>query len=127
MLSTQNCGFSAGAAHHQGHLHLCREAEAYSHGFTVQQTIEIHQLLLYKVVDALVMQVVQVPGCHLPYHGAEASSRGPDFSADHRDLHLLVDKVVDAPVMQVVQVSRVSNILVVAQRQIPMIRLFSKS
>ena len=42
-------------------------------------------------------------------------------------LQWLVGKVVDAPVMQVVQVSLVFNIPVETQRQIPMIRLFSKS
>ena len=46
-------------------------------------TMEIPQLLVDKVVDALVMQVVQV-SLH-PCRGAEAVSLGLGCSADHRD------------------------------------------
>ena len=69
-------------------------------------TVEIPQLLVDKVVDALVMQVVQV--VDIP---VVTQRPIPMVMVTLEIPQLLVDKVVDAPVMQVVQVARVSQVL----------------
>ena len=48
---------------HQGHQHLCRGAEAHSHGLAAQQIMVIPQCLFDKVVDVLVVQIVQFHRC----------------------------------------------------------------
>ena len=71
----------------------------------VLRTIEIPQLLVDKVVDALVMLVVKVikHSCR----DADADPNGPGCSADHRDFAVAVRcQVVDVPVERVVQVLR---------------------
>ena len=59
-----------------------------------------------------------------PCRGAEASSHGPACLRTIKIPKLLVDMVIDVPVVQSPQVV---HIPVVAQRRIPMIKLFSKS
>ena len=60
--SAENCGFSAVAAHHRrSSTSLSYRRGRFPWSSTVQQTIEIPQLLLYKVVDVPVWQVLRVP------------------------------------------------------------------
>ena len=48
---------------HQGHQYLCRGAEAHSHGLAAQQIMVIPQCLFDKVVDVLIVQIVQFHRC----------------------------------------------------------------
>ena len=59
-----------------GRADFLRGAEAYSHGQTLCRTIEISQLL-FKVVDALVMQVV----LFFSFSGGGGSCRDPTVAA----------------------------------------------
>ena len=88
--SAENCGDSAVAARRifgPGRRHLCRGAEADSHG-PVQETIEILQLLyIDKVVDVLVVPV---------QFRLQAWRRQP---SSHNCSCRALDKVVDTPVV----------------------------
>ena len=75
------------------------------------------QMHVDKVVDAPILQVVQVSSS-FTCRGAEAFSYGPDGSSDHRDSQLLLNTVIDVPIVQVVQ-----DIPVVVQRLITMVSL----
>ena len=57
---------------------------------TVVWTIVIPQLLVDKVVDAPVVQDVQVSQAHHPYRDAEADPRNPGCLADHKDFAVAV-------------------------------------
>ena len=57
-----------------GRRFSCRGAQVDSHGLAVQQTIEIHQLLLYMWSMPLVRL-----SSWFPCRGAEAVSHGPDL------------------------------------------------
>ena len=61
------------AAHQRGHQHPVVAQRLFPMVQTFVRTIEIPQLLQDRVVNALMMQVVQVPGSLLPCRGAEAS------------------------------------------------------
>ena len=72
-----NCGFSAVAAHLQGHQHPCRDAEAVSHGFGDHRTSPIAR-----------GQGVDVPGWQVLRTGAscDEDSRVPAAASRHPDL-----------------------------------------
>ena len=78
-------------------------AQSLSHGPDSSSDHRDLYLLVDKVVDALVMLVVRVPGHLHPCRGADSWSHGPDCSSDH-EIPQLLHIVVDALVVLVEQV-----------------------